>query len=257
MKNRPNTQCSRFAALLLVSTVAMAGASHAEDMTPLPQALEIELALSALPEHLQDEAAIYVLNPSRGYEIHRQGSNGFATFVARASTRFVAADWDYDYPADQLIPLAFDNVGVSEHMQTYFDIAQMRATGVAPAKAKARLRASFEDGTYKAPDKGGISYMLAPIHRAYMAAETSGALMTVSMPHLMPYAPYISGGQIGNDNPMNGLPYALNHGGEDTGPHGYMVIMTPTPQADRLREKYAALMAQLCTLNTNWCVADE
>src|ERR1035438_2207251 len=37
---------------------------------PLPRDLEIQLALSALPPHLRDNATVYVLNPDKGfYEI--------------------------------------------------------------------------------------------------------------------------------------------------------------------------------------------
>lgn len=50
---------------------------------PLPRDLEIQLALSALPPHLRDSAAVYILNPDKGFEVAREGRNGFHTFVAR------------------------------------------------------------------------------------------------------------------------------------------------------------------------------
>jgi hypothetical protein len=34
---------------------------------PLPRDLEIQLALSALPSHLRDNATVHVLNPDRGF----------------------------------------------------------------------------------------------------------------------------------------------------------------------------------------------
>jgi len=49
--------------------------------TPLPRDLEIQLALSALPPHLRDNATVYVLNPAKGFEVARQGTNGFHAFV--------------------------------------------------------------------------------------------------------------------------------------------------------------------------------
>jgi hypothetical protein len=36
---------------------------------PLPRDLEIQLALSALPPHLRDNATVYVLNPDKGFEV--------------------------------------------------------------------------------------------------------------------------------------------------------------------------------------------
>ena len=50
---------------------------------PLPRDLEIQLALSALPPHLRDNATVYVLNPAKGFEVARKGTNGFHAFVAR------------------------------------------------------------------------------------------------------------------------------------------------------------------------------
>jgi hypothetical protein len=39
---------------------------------------EIQLALSSLPPHLRDNATVYVLNPDKGFEVARKGSNGFS-----------------------------------------------------------------------------------------------------------------------------------------------------------------------------------
>jgi hypothetical protein len=39
---------------------------------PLPRDLEIQLALSALPPHLRDNATVYTLNPDKGFEVARK-----------------------------------------------------------------------------------------------------------------------------------------------------------------------------------------
>lgn len=243
--------------LLILSVTGLASTASAQEMIELPQNLEIDLALSALPERLQEDATVYLLDPAQGYVLHREGQNGFATFVARTSIRFYSAGWPYSYPRDQLIPMAFDSVGIEHHMQPWFAIAKMRAQGVSAKNAKTRLQKDFRDGLYKAPVKGGISYMFAPIHRAYMAPEISEEMITVSMPHYMPYAPYVTPAQLGNDTPMNGGPFVLNHGGKDSGPHGYMMFMLPMPKADSLRAKYAPLLEKLCGLHADWCLPKE
>ena len=115
-------------------------------MVPLPQDLEVQLALSALPAHLRDDATIYVLDPKAGYTVFKEGSNGFVALVGRTSTRFYQADWDYAYPTDQLIPMAYDAVGMEFHLKPWFDLARMRAEGASPTDAKERLRAGFTDG---------------------------------------------------------------------------------------------------------------
>ena len=168
--------------LVPLFTLATAQSVGAQEFVELPRDLEVELALSALPEELQDGAAVYVRDPVQGFVIHREGSNGWMTFVARTSVRFYAADWEYSYPNDMLIPQAHGEVGRAHHMQPYFDIEKLRIAGTPPAEAKRILRQRFADGTYSAPARGGLSYMLAPIHRAYMAPAQSGEIFTVSFP---------------------------------------------------------------------------
>ena len=88
----PTTWMRRFhtiavmAALLFSLTVnAQNKQTHkgVNKIQPLPRDLEIQLALSALPPHVRDSATVYVLNPEKGFELARRGSNGFHTFVAR------------------------------------------------------------------------------------------------------------------------------------------------------------------------------
>lgn len=242
--------------LIAVSAALSFTGAHAEEFVELPRDLEIELALSALPEELQEDATIYVRDPENGYVLHREGTNGLTTFVARTSVRFYEADWAYEYPSDQIIPISYDRVGAAHHMQPYFDIERMRIEGVAAAEAKATLRRRFADGTYSAPATGGLSYMLAPVHRAYMDPAKSDFIDTVSHPHLMPYAPHVETKGLGPMDP-HGRNGALDHGGRDTGPHGYFYFMAQPDQAAVVREKYADLLGRLCAHHANWCLNME
>lgn len=240
------------AAVLWLSAIQPA---IADDFVELPRNLEIELALSALPEELQDGATIYVRDPKKGFVLYREGTNGFTTFVARTSVRFYDADWPYTYPSDQLIPVAFDRVGAQHHMQPYFDIERLRVEGVPPERAKTILRTRFQEGTYTAPEKGGLSYMFAPIHRAYEAPAQSDEKITVSFPHYMPYAPYVITEHLGPMDP-EGRVGSLDHGGPNAGPHGYLYFRVPQDQVNEIRTKYADLLDQLCRLHANWCLPD-
>ncbi len=227
----------------------------AADFVELPPDLEIELALSALPEELRADATIYVRDPKKGFVVHRQGSNDWITFVARTSVRFYEADWTYEYPSDQLIPQAHDKVGQVHHVIPYFDIERMRVEGVPAAEAKKITRQRFADGTYTAPKQGGMSYMLAPVHRAYIEPAKSNIIMTFSFPHHMPYAPHMNAAKLGAMDP-HGRSGLLDHGGEDTGAHGYMYFMVQPDQAEAIRASYAVLLAKLCKHHSNWCLPD-
>jgi hypothetical protein len=58
------------------------GVTPLETLIFLPQEKEIELALSAAPEHLRLDATVYVFG-KKGYEKIRSGKNGFACMVNR------------------------------------------------------------------------------------------------------------------------------------------------------------------------------
>src|SRR6516164_9036831 len=57
----------------------------------MPESLEIQFALSAIPPHLRDAATVYLLDPAKGYVLAHQGTNGVSCIVVRS-------DWQW---ADQ------------------------------------------------------------------------------------------------------------------------------------------------------------
>src|ERR671936_445078 len=81
-------------------------------IAPLPRDLEIQLALSALPPHLRDNATVYVLNPYKGFEIARKGTNGMHALVARTGDDTFRGSWPLkEYRDDILYPISFDAAG--------------------------------------------------------------------------------------------------------------------------------------------------
>ena len=78
------------AGLLLFSLTAIAEDNQPpkvmNKVEPLPRDLEIQVALSALPPHLRDNATVYVLNPDKGFEVARKGTNGFTPLLPEPAT---------------------------------------------------------------------------------------------------------------------------------------------------------------------------
>src|SRR5438132_4978859 len=135
---------------------------------PLPRDLEIQLALSALPPHLRDNATVYVLNPDKGFEVERKGTNGFHAFVARTGDDTFRGSWPLkEYRSDILYPVSFDEAGVRAQMRVFFDAAAMQARGTPPEELKRIIQQRYETKYYKAPARAGVSYMLSPILRTY------------------------------------------------------------------------------------------
>jgi hypothetical protein len=112
-----------------------AAAAVADDphsaLQPMPKSLEIRFALSALPSFLREGATVYVLDTTKGYVLERAGTNGQSCFVSRTEWKFA------DYRNDIYDATCYDAVGAENHMRVLFDVAALRAQGVAPDTAEA------------------------------------------------------------------------------------------------------------------------
>src|SRR3989337_3868497 len=125
---------------------------------PLPRDLEIQLALSALPPHLRDNATVYILNPDKGFEVARRGTNGFHAFVARTGDDAFRGSWPLtEYRDDILYPISFDKAGSKAQMRVFFDVAEMQAKGTPPGELKKIIKDRYKTGYYKAPERSGVS----------------------------------------------------------------------------------------------------
>src|SRR5206468_1587858 len=118
-------------ALLVSLTASPQSAEKTRKLEPLPRDLEIQLALSALPPHLRDDATVYVLNPDRGFEVARKGTNGFHALVARTGDDSLRGTWPLkEYRDDILYPISFDEAGAKAQMPVFLDADEMQAKGM-------------------------------------------------------------------------------------------------------------------------------
>ena len=136
------------AGLLFSLTVSAEDKQNPKTMNriePLPRNLEIQLALSALPPHLRDSATVYVLNPDKGFEVARKGTNGFHAFVARTGDDTFRGCWPLtEYRDDILYPVSFDAAGAKAQMRVFFDAAEMQAKGTPPGENGMSIRLSVK-----------------------------------------------------------------------------------------------------------------
>ncbi|HEU4414996.1 MAG TPA: hypothetical protein VFT65_09465 [Candidatus Angelobacter sp.] len=240
-------------------------ASQKNKLTPLPRDLEMQLALSALPPHLRENATVYVLNPDKGFEIARQGTNGFTAFVARTGDDTFRGTWPLKaYRDDILYPVSFDEAGARAQMRVFFDAAEMQAKGTAPEELKRTIQGRFKTGYYKAPDRAGVSYMLSPILRTYLNPDANENVATANIPHVMHYAPNVSNNDLGAAAPTpEQFNYFVQHGRwPETpnpflilhGPHGYMVQFDGATERDAITQEYEGMLARLCKIKGEWCL---
>ncbi|MBI4964537.1 MAG: hypothetical protein HY913_14765 [Desulfomonile tiedjei] len=244
---------------LLLSLTASAENKQGNKIDPLPRDLEIQLALSALPPHLRDNATVYVLNPAKGFEVARKGTNGFHAFVARTGDDTFRGSWPFTkYRDDILYPVSFDQAGVKAHMRVFFDAAEMQAKGTPPGELKKIIQDRFKSGYYKAPERAGISYMLSPVLRTYLDPEKSGeeidSVITINFPHVMYYAPNASNEDIGGVKPGPNVmhPFVIM-----PGPHGFMIHGIDLTERAKINKEYEEMLARLCKIKDAWCLPKE
>jgi hypothetical protein len=255
--------------VLLVSLTAAAQsqrpAPSANAIEPLPRDLEIQLALASLPAHLRDKATVYVLNPAKGFEVARQGTNGFHALVARTGDDAMRGSWPLtEYPDDILYPISWDQAGARAQLQVFLDIAEMQAKGTPPQELKKIIQHRFETKVYKAPERAGVSYMLSPVLRTYTNPEQDGSVATSNIPHVMHYAPHVSSEDVGAVFPApEALRYYSQHGRWPAspapfvimhGPHGYHIQFLGVTESAAITKEYEGMLARLCKIKEAWCL---
>jgi hypothetical protein len=199
---------------LLVSSIAFALPRFAvgqeaggERPEVLPRDEEFDLALSAAPEHLRAGAAVYVLAPE-GYELAREGTNGFACIVNR------------DHPRN-LKPTCYDSEGVATILPKVVYVGELLLRGLPIAAIQDSVRAGFESGRFRAPARPGVAYMLSKRIRTYN--PRTGEYGTFP-PHLMFYAPNLTNDDIATDwKAIRRHPWLPRVAYQ--GPHGFMIVV--------------------------------
>ncbi len=240
---------------LVLSASGQTTHSHAKGnkVSALPLDLEIQLALSALPPHLRDSATVYILNPGKGFEVARKGSNGFHAFVARTGDDAMRGSWVFDeYRDDILYPISFDQAGAKAIMPVFFDIAAMQAKGISSKEVKKIIQNRYNTKYYKSPEKAGVSYMLSPILRTYTNPDTEDNVLTLSIPHIMYYAPNVSDKDIGGGTPGGQYPFIINKG-----THGFSIQLLGQEERNTIKKEYEEMLAKLCAINKEWCLPES
>jgi hypothetical protein len=258
MKNqrKKNPVITLFFVAWLASTHSYAQTSSDSQLEKMPADLETDYALSALPPHLRQEATVYLTDPKTGFYIGHKGSNGFICFVSRT-------DWEWaDFRKDLATPISFDAEGAKTIFRVYFDVAAMRASGHYTAlQIKDSVMDRIRKGIYKAPARTGISYMLAPEMRVYPGTPDNKMPVSVSFPHYMIYAPYVTQNDLGLEPNAADGPVLINPGqwlmGERKGPFGFIIMSASEKEKTKIVEDGRELMKRLAEYKSYFKVDAE
>lgn len=261
--------CHIVAVILSVFCLTTAAQNRQASETPrvdrLPRDLEIQLARSALPRHLRNNATVYVLNPAKGFEVAQKGANGFHAFVARTGDDTFRGSWPFTaYRHDILYPISFDDAGAKANMRVFFDAAEMQAKGMPPQQLKDMIQERYKTHYYKAPERAGISYMMSPILRTYVNPEENDNVATSNNPHVMYYVPNVGNDAVGGATPApdemrNFIEHGRWHNNPDPfvitqGPHGFLIQHLGVTERDAINKEYAEMLGRLCKIKKEWCL---
>ena len=237
--------------LVCVSCLAQAGKSsgNVDSLSPplekMPQVLEGNFALSALPPHLREGATTYVLDPANGYILGKKGSNGFSCIVMRT-------EWAWPqltFRDDIYVPICFDEEGSKKMLPVWMDAALMRARGFTPKHVYEEIMNKFSRGAYQKPARTGISYMTAPLMRSYPAPGAT-EVMTMSAPHYMFYAPNVKDADIGG-KPSSQYPFILPQG---PGLHDVIILLVGETEKAKIVADSRDLLNELCSYRKYLCL---
>jgi hypothetical protein len=173
----------------------------------LPRGKEIELALSAAPEHLRKGAAVYVLERT-GFVKVRDSTNGFTCIVNR------------DHPLNQK-PVCFDAEGTATILPKILRVGELLMRGKPMSEIDAEIAEGFRTGKYISPRRTGVAYMLSGDIRSFN--PRTGKVESFP-PHVMFYAPNLTNADLGTtpealaSDPS--LPFVAYQG-----PHGFIIVV--------------------------------
>ncbi len=205
---------------LLVLCLTPLASAAAFDMALMPEALEMELALSAAPEHLRADATVLLLG-EHGYVSARKGSNGFTCLVGRSQPKAVA-------------PVCYDAEGARTIVPLLVDEAAMRARGESEDSIRKAADEGFRTGKYNAPGRPGISYMMSPVQEL---AGPDGVVRSF-VPHVMFYAPNLTDADIGG---RRGGPAFIN----SPAPHGMIIVPIGKEEQKAIQAEHEALVKRV------------
>ena len=107
------------------------------------------------------------------------------------------------------------------YIPVFLDVAEMRASGKYNAvQIRDIIVKRVMDGTYKAPSRTGVSYMLSPLLRTY----EENRIVNQVLPHYMFYAPRVMNADIGGIWDGHG-PFAIGIGEVYNKEHALITVL--------------------------------
>lgn len=172
---------------VFAGAIVAACSANAEGLATilLPEEQEIQMARDAGPEHLREDATVYVFGKD-GYRKARSGSNGFTCLVNR----------DGNQRRDQVLkPTCWDAEGGRTIVPVMLRVGELIARSATAPEIERDIEGGFASGRFASPQKAGIAYML---HGDVQFDRQTGKMTKMIFPpHYMIYSPGVTNADIG------------------------------------------------------------
>lgn len=157
----------------------------------MDEAYEVALARSAAPAVVSDDATVLVFGAD-GYREARAGTNGFTCLVERSWSSPFGPHGDFYNPRLRA-PICFNPVAARANLREYLRRTALALEGKTWREVQEGVARDIASGALRPPDGLGMSYMMSD-------GQLLGTRTGRFQPHVMFYAPYTDGTQIGADS---------------------------------------------------------
>lgn len=146
----------------------------------LPSQVELDLARSAAPPSVSDDASV-LLWDGESFEVGKEGSNGVTCYVARS--------WP-----DSLEPHCFDEEGARTILPMHLRRLELQHEGQPEEEIDRVIADGLRTGEFRLPSRPVMSYMMSA---AQDLISDTGQRAGAWRPHLMIYYPYLTQEALG------------------------------------------------------------
>lgn len=170
--------------------------------------VEVALAKSAAPANISEHATIRVLTNS-GYQVVREGDNGFVCMVMRgwtAPTYTPAQFRELVYDPTVRAPICFDP-NASRNVMPYYELrSKLAMENKTPDQIAEGIQAAYAKGALPRREAVSFAYM-------WSADQNLGGPVGHWHPHMMVFSPYYENATLGNNEFARPIPFVSDDGG--------------------------------------------
>jgi len=204
------------AAMLVASVARLADAqsppsAYPAKPVPLPDSIEIALAMSAAPAELSSSATVYAVRDGKVLTL-RAGTNGSSCMVAR------------DSHAGSLYPICYNPEGTRTVLERELMQVRLRTLRVAEDSIDRAVEAAYKSGELEIPKDVALAYMMSPQQVLFSNARKEGRRVGAWHPHLMVYVPGATPAKFGLSDTGTGDPIQVGAPGT---PQAEVIVKLP------------------------------